>query len=61
MREWLIEARKKNNLSQKKVAKAIHITQGAYSQYENGISTPKPDKAKAIGALLGVPWIKFYE
>lgn len=61
MREWLIEARKENKLSQKKVAKAIHITQGAYSQYENGIITPKPDKAKAIGALLGVPWVKFYE
>ena len=61
MREWLIEARKKNNLSQQKVAEAIHITQGAYSQYEHGICTPKPDKAKAIGALLGFPWFKFYE
>ena len=61
MWEWLIDARKKNKLSQKKVAKAIHITQGAYSQYEHGISTPKPEKAKAIGSLLGFPWTKFYE
>ena len=43
------------------MAKAIHVSQPSYWAYEHGKSNPKPEKAKAIGALLGVPWIKFYE
>ena len=61
MRTLLVAARKKIGYRPKQAAKAIHITQGAYSQYEHGISTPKPEKAKAIGSLLGFPWTKFYE
>lgn len=61
LRAWLVEARKKIGYSQKEVAKAIHIAQPTYSAYEKGDYTPKPEKAKAIGALLGVPWVKFYE
>ena len=61
MRQWLITARKKKGFSQADMAKAIHVSQPSYWAYEHGKSNPKPDKAKAIGALLGVPWIKFYE
>ena len=61
MRQWLITARKKKGFSQAAMAKAIHVSQPSYWAYEHGKSNPKPEKAKAIGALLGVPWIKFYE
>ena len=61
MRQWLIDARKHMGYSQTEVAKAIHVSQPSYWAYEHGESIPKPEKAKAIGALLGVPWVKFYE
>lgn len=61
MRQWLITARKKKGFSQADMAKAINVSQPSYWAYEHGESNPKPEKAKAIGALLGVPWVKFYE
>ena len=61
MRQWLITARKEKGFSQADMAKAIHVSQPSYWSYEHGESNPKPDKAKAIGALLGFPWTKFYE
>ena len=61
MRQGLITARKEKGFSQADMAKAIHVSQPSYWAYEHGESNPKPDKAKAIGALLGVPWVKFYE
>ena len=61
MRQWLITARKKKGFSQADMAKAIHVSQPPYCAYEHGKANPKPEKAKASGARLGVPWIKFYE
>lgn len=61
MRQWLITARKEKGFSQADMAKAIHVSQPSYWAYEHGESVPKPEKAKAIGSLLGFPWTKFYE
>ena len=61
MRHWLTALRVERGYSQKELAKAINVTQPAYSFYERGKTTPKPDKAKALGSLLGFDWTKFYE
>ena len=54
-------AMKEKGFSQADMAKAIHVSQPSYWAYEHGESIPKPEKAKAIGSLLGFPWTKFYE
>ena len=36
MRDWLVEIRKKNGLTQKEVAEKSFITQGYYSMIESG-------------------------
>ena len=61
MRQWLITARKEKGFSQADMAKAIHVSPPSYWAYEHGKSNPRPDKAKAIGSMLGFPRTKFYE
>lgn len=45
--------RKKLNMSQKELADKLGVTQGAISQWENGISTPRIEKLIELAKLLG--------
>ena len=47
-------AREKAGKSQDQVAKAVGVTQAAYSYFENGYKTPTLPVAKRIAAALGV-------
>lgn len=59
-RQWLIDYRKKKNLTQEEVAKICELTQQAYSQYENGNKRPKPETAQKLAKLLDFKWTRFY-
>lgn len=61
MRQWLRDAREKQNLSESGVAVRVGITQAAYHMIEAETRNPKPATAKKISAVLGVPWMRFYE
>lgn len=61
IRSWLIEKRDKKGMTQGAVASAAGIAQPSYFEIEKGISTPKPETAMKIGAVLGFPWTRFYE
>lgn len=61
VREWLIAARNEKGLAQGKVAEMAGIAQPSYFEIEKGISTPRPETAKKIGAALGFDWTKFYQ
>ncbi len=61
VRFWLIETRKKQDLTQGAVAAAAGISQPSYCAIENGTSDPKIETAKMIGTALGFSWSRFYE
>lgn len=61
VRGWLIAMREEQGLTQGAVAAAAGIAQPSYFEIERGMSTPKPDTAKKIGAALGFSWTRFYE
>lgn len=61
VREWLVRARTEKGMSQAEVAKQSGIVQQSYQLIERGINNPRPETAKQIGAVLGVPWFRFYE
>lgn len=48
MREKLKELRKKNNLFQQDVAKALHMSRSTYSNYEKGNAEPDIATIKAL-------------
>lgn len=50
----LRNARNKAKLSQSAVAKKLFITQQAYANYENDISSPNPETLIKIADILGV-------
>lgn len=52
--ERLKAAREKAGKSQDQIAKAVGVTQAAYSYYEHGYKTPTLPVAKRIAAELGV-------
>lgn len=60
-REWLVQARMAKGLSQAEVAEQSGIVQQSYQLIENGANRPRPETAQRIGAVLGVPWVRFYE
>jgi repressor LexA len=47
--------RKKNYLNQTEFANRIGVTQGAVSQWENGLTRPNLDQIRAISAAFDVP------
>jgi transcriptional regulator with XRE-family HTH domain len=61
MRDWLINIRKLQGLTQKEVADACGITRSCYAGYEQGVRSPKGKKAKEIGEYLGFNWTLFFE
>ena len=52
--ENLIELRKRNNLTQKKIAKALGIAQPSYIRYENGTAEPTQQTLVKIADLFDV-------
>ena len=61
VRRWLIDLRDEKGMTQGQVAAAAGIAQPSYYEIEKGISNPKPETAKKIGATLAFPWTRFYE
>lgn len=61
VREWLIQIREEQDMTQGAVANAAGIAQPSYFEIEKGISTPRPETAKKIAAVLGFEWTRFYE
>jgi transcriptional regulator with XRE-family HTH domain len=45
--------RKLKKMSQAKLAAALSVTQGAVSQWESGMSTPRTEKLPEIARILG--------
>lgn len=60
-RFWLIELRKKENISQEELAKKCNTTQMTISNIENGTRRPSPELAKEIAKVLNFKWTEFYE
>lgn len=50
----LKDVRKKRNISQNVIAKAIGVSQQAYARYENGTREPKLETWKELAKFLGV-------
>lgn len=61
MRDWLVTKRNEKGLSQKAVADSIHIAQPSYCTIESGKTRPSVETAKAIAALLGFNWTRFFD
>lgn len=61
MRDWLVAIRKEKGVSQKYVAENVHIAQPSYCTIESGRTCPSVGTAKAIAAVLGFDWTRFYE
>ena len=61
VRDWLIALRDERGMTQGAVAAAAGIAQPSYFEIEKGISKPKPETAKRIGAALGFDWTRFYD
>jgi len=56
----LLEIRKKENLTQQKLAEMVSVTRQTITYIENG-GRPSVDLAKRLGARLGFNWQRFYE
>lgn len=61
MRTWLIELRKKKELTQDQVATFCGISRQYYSFIENGDRNVPVHTAKKIANILGFDWQKFFE
>lgn len=63
MREWLFEARKKQNMTQLEVAKKLDISEGYYSYIESGVRQKKMDVALAskLSVVFGIPLERIIE
>ena len=61
MREWLVQARNAKGMSQADVAKQSVIVQQSYQLIEKAVNRPRIETAQRIGAVLGIPWLRFYE
>lgn len=48
------ELRKKAGYSQQQIAMKLHVTQGAVSQWENGITVPASDQLSALADVFGI-------
>lgn len=64
--KWLVTFRNAKNMTQEQVTEEclkrlnVKISRSAYVKYELGLIQPTPEKAQAIGAVLGFPWTFFY-
>ena len=61
MRVWLIEARKRADMTQRELAGMANISQNHYSAIENGSRRPSPEVSKILANALGLNWVRFYD
>ena len=52
--ERIRELRKKAGYSQQQMARKLHLTQGAISQWENGITVPAADQLSALADVFEI-------
>ena len=52
--DMIYTLRKKANISQVQLAQYIHVTQGAVSHWERGLSRPSTDQLVVLAAKFGV-------
>lgn len=57
---WLKEARKARHMTTYEVAAKAGISQGYYSQIENGVRKATVPVAKRIAAVLLFHWVAFF-
>ena len=54
LNERLRELRKKAGYSQQQMAQKLHLTQGAISQWENGITVPAAEQLSALADVFEI-------
>jgi transcriptional regulator with XRE-family HTH domain len=54
LNERLRELRKKAGYSQQQMARKLHLTQGAISQWENGITVPAADQLSTLADVFEI-------
>ena len=54
LNERIRELRKKAGYSQQQIARKLHLTQGAISQWENGITVPAADQLSALADVFEI-------
>ena len=54
LNERIRRLRKERGYSQEQMARKLHVTQGAVSQWENGVTTPSADQIAALADLFGI-------
>ncbi|MGI6334573.1 MAG: helix-turn-helix transcriptional regulator [Saccharofermentanales bacterium] len=60
MRTWLIERRKKQQMTQLAVASKTGITRAYYAQLESASRSPSIKVAKKLADVLDFEWTVFY-
>lgn len=61
MREWLKDIRRQKGLQAQETAELSGISVSYYCQIENGKRNCPVPTAKAIAAVLGFDWTRFYD
>jgi len=54
LNERIKQLRKQCGYSQMQLAKKLHLTQGAISQWENGLTVPAADQLVSLASVFGV-------
>ncbi len=60
MREFLVTARKKQNLSQKELGEILGVNQNTISNWENGSRMPRGDTMRSLIEILKINPKDFY-
>lgn len=54
LNERIRALRKEHGYSQEQMARKLHLTQGAISQWENGLTVPAADQLMALADVFGI-------
>ena len=54
LNEKIRALRKKAGYSQEQMARKLHLTQGAISQWENGLTVPAADQLASLASIFGI-------
>ena len=54
LNEKIRELRKNAGYSQEQMARKLHLTQGAISQWENGLTVPAADQLASLATIFGI-------
>lgn len=61
MRVWLIDLRKKLNLTQQDVSEKAGVTRQMIAAIENGTANPSVETAKLIAEIFDISWTFFFD